>query len=677
MVQLQEVAIAATRASSAAHEQPFTIRQVDRRNLRQRLSRNLPEAMADLPGVLVQKTANGHGSPFVRGFTGYRVLTLIDGVRYNNSVYRDGPNEYVSLIDHFTIDHLALIGGPASSLYGSDAVGGVVSLHTRGATFDVADAGEPWFAARQHLRYAHAERSGQANVEFEWGRAQRWGALLSATGRDYGDLHAAGLGEQQHTGYTEHGTHFRFDRKLARDWHLAALHQQLAQDDVWRTHSTIFADSFAGTEVGDDLRRLKDQYRDLSYLKLVRERPGAPVERVALTISQQRWDEDGDRIRANGSRIREGFNSRMRGIDLQVDRWLPRGLLIVGLDYYVDRVDSARRDYAPDGSLDQIAVQGPVGDDARYAQGGIFAQYTHDLSDTAQLQFGSRFHYTRADVGRFADPQTGLPRAFDEHWTGLVSSLRLYRSLNREWAVWGGVSQAFRAPNLADISRSGRSRSSETEVAALGLDPERFLTYEVGLKQASQRGTTSLAVFYTDIDDFIASTPTGREIDGLTEVSKRNAANGAVRGVEASVERWVTGTWLVSGSVTWQRGELDSFDSLTSPNGEREPMSRIMPLTLVAALRWQPRTDRWLELSLRRARRADRLSPGDAADTQRIPPGGTPAYTVVNLRGGCTFTDRAELTVGLENLFDEAYRAHGSGVNEPGFGITAGLSLAW
>ena len=71
----------------------------------------------------------------------------------------------------------------------------------------------------------------------------------------------------------------------------------------------------------------------------------------------------------------------------------------------------------------------------------------------------------------------------------------------------------------------------------------------------------------------------------------------------------------------------------------------------------------------------DKLSADDRRDTQRIPPGGTPGYTVLTLRGGVTVWKDLDLTLALENVADEDYRIHGSGVNEPGRNLV--LQAEW
>jgi hemoglobin/transferrin/lactoferrin receptor protein len=97
---------------------------------------------------------------------------------------------------------------------------------------------------------------------------------------------------------------------------------------------------------------------------------------------------------------------------------------------------------------------------------------------------------------------------------------------------------------------------------------------------------------------------------------------------------------------------------------------------LGARWRWpEPRLE--VEALVEHANAQDKLSSRDKADTQRIPPGGTPAWTVLNLRSRWSITDRSTLSLAVENLTDADYRVHGSGVNEPGRNLVASLAVAW
>jgi hemoglobin/transferrin/lactoferrin receptor protein len=103
-----------------------------------------------------------------------------------------------------------------------------------------------------------------------------------------------------------------------------------------------------------------------------------------------------------------------------------------------------------------------------------------------------------------------------------------------------------------------------------------------------------------------------------------------------------------------------------------------MPFTTQVGVRWEDERERfWAEFLAVYAADADELSTRDEADTQRIPPGGTPSYTVLNLYSGWNATEGVRVFLGAENLTDEDYRIHGSGSNMPGlnfvFGLTASL----
>ncbi|MFT5622510.1 MAG: hemoglobin/transferrin/lactoferrin receptor protein, partial [Bacteroidia bacterium] len=483
LIDLDTFVVQATRSTERVFDLPYAVDVVDQETMFRNSVRSLPEALSETPGVLVQKTANGHGSPFIRGFTGYRTLTMVDGVRYNNSVYRDGPNEYFSLIDFKTLDQIELLLGPSSTLFGSDAIGGTVNLRSKASGYLYEELGLEFIHGSQSYRYSSGEDSHITRTEFDLGVGAAWGLFVGYSWKQFGEVDAADVGRQQKTNYDEWSWDARFDMSLSDQWTLALAHQYLEQDGVWRTHSTIYGLSYSGTKVGSDLRRFKDQSRELNYAKLVGEELDGGIDRVVLTLSYQRWDEDGDRIKSDSSRIVDGFDSHMYGADVQFESATEIGDFLYGVDLYRDEVDSRRVDYSADGSVDEVRIQGPVGDDSTYDIAGCYIRGEFALADRLTLLFGGRYTFVSADIGQYENPETGEVASFDDSWDNFVSSIRLsyLAGAGDQFNLWAGVSQSFRAPNIADLSRLGKSRSSETEVAATDLDPEAFLTYELGL----------------------------------------------------------------------------------------------------------------------------------------------------------------------------------------------------
>ena len=150
--------------------------------------RTIPDAMREMPSVMVQKTGHGQGSPYIRGFTGLRTLFLIDGIRLNNSTFREGPNQYWNTVDPFSVHRLELVKGPSSVLYGSDAIGGTVNAISRNLDdFEPASG----FSSRIALRGSTAENSYvvRPEVGYAGSSVDLYGGISA---KAFGDLEAGG-----------------------------------------------------------------------------------------------------------------------------------------------------------------------------------------------------------------------------------------------------------------------------------------------------------------------------------------------------------------------------------------------------------------------------------------------------------------------------------------------------
>jgi len=685
---LPELIVSATREPSSVFEAPYAASLLESSELQDRGVRSLPDALRYEPGVMIQKTSAGQGSPFVRGFTGFRTLALVDGVRLNNSTFREGPNQYWNTIDAYGLGRIELTRGQGSVLYGSDAIGGTMNAVPKGAPYFPGTAAQGKNAAipaatasggQLYSRYASGEDAILGRVEGWMSEDQKYGIFLGFTAKDFGDLRAADLGRLPKTGYEEWDMDARAEFWVEPDLKFTLAHQQVHQDDVWRTHRTIYGVPWEGTTVGNDKVHSFDQDRVLTYARL-EGTPGGAVDSWSFTLSHHKQSEDRERVRSNNRRDLEGFDVDTLGADLKFTSKAGSSTFTYGLDYYHDNVNSYHHDYNAAGNYTGSAIQGPVGDDGEYHLFGAYAQDVIAFDEQTDLTLGARYTYAKADIGRVADPKvTGNVISIKDDWHNLTGSIRLGHDLDEAGTLrlYGGISQGFRAPNLSDLSRLDTARSGELETAAPGLDPEQYISYELGLKTQTERFRGEAAVFYFDITDMIVRAPTGNTVNGLTEVTKRNAGDGWLYGIELSGEYDLDENWTAFASFAWQDGEVDGYPT-AAPVPVEEPISRLLPATGTAGIRYTS-TDRkwWVEASVLAADKADNLSSGDKADTQRIPPGGTPGYVIANLRAGWNVTDDFTVTAALENLTDEDYRIHGSGQNEPGLNaiVTAGLKF--
>jgi hemoglobin/transferrin/lactoferrin receptor protein len=662
-----EVVITATRIATPVNELPFAATVLDAtKAATEAIPRTLPEMLADEPGVMVQKTGSAQGSPYIRGFTGFRNLMMIDGIRLNNSVFREGANQYWGTVDSSSLGQVELVRGAGSVLYGSDAVGGVLNARTRGRE-DYPSGNHA--DGRLYSRYAAAEDALTARAEFSGNSSDDAGILAGYTRKWFGDMRGGrDVGLQPKTGYDEDDWDLRIDTFPGHDTRLTLLHQAVRQDDAWRTHSTIYGTVWSGTTVGTDIARILDQDRYLTAILFETRKPCPGINEARATVSHHRQIETQFRIPSNNKPDDQGFTVDTYGASIQFDSPSLGGNLTYGADTTRDCVDSYRTKFNADGSIASREIQGPVADDATYDLAGAFIQQHNRLGQRADLFLGGRVEYVGVDADRVLDPVTRTATSLRDNWSTAVGQGRVQYALERErrWHAYAGVAQSFRAPNLSDLTRLDTARSNEMETPSPDLDPERYLSYEAGVRGDIGWFSTSLSAYYTGIHGMIVRTPTGVTTpDGKIEVTKRNSGDGYATGAEACARVRFAARWSVFADAAWMDGEVETYPT-SDPVLVKEPLDRLMPLTGHVGVRWEKRGKCWIESVVTLTDKADKLSTSDRRDTERIPPGGTPGYTVCDLRGGWHVSDNTTLSLAVENVTDEDYRIHGSGVNEPG-----------
>ena len=127
----------------------------------------------------------------IRGFATNRVVLSVDGVRMNNAIFRSGNLQNVINIDPFTLQSSEVSFGPSSVIFGSDAIGGVMSFYTLKP--ELTDGDKPLIAGNVVGRFASAnkEKAGHADIMIG---GKKWGMVTSATWNDYDDLRQGSRG---------------------------------------------------------------------------------------------------------------------------------------------------------------------------------------------------------------------------------------------------------------------------------------------------------------------------------------------------------------------------------------------------------------------------------------------------------------------------------------------------
>ena len=636
-------------------------------------ARSFSEALRALPSVMVQQTAHGQSSPYVRGLTGYHNLLLIDGIRLNHSAFRAGPNQYWSTVDPLTIEQVELVRGPSSVLYGSDAVGGTVNALSVRAPRGTAASGFQSSGAL-HTRWASAEKSLTTRGSLIFSNDDAWSLVAGYTVGDFGDLRAGHpTGLQPVTGYDERDGDFRLERWLSNGVVLTVGAQSVRQLEVPRTHQTIYGIPFHGTTPGSDLLRTHDQSRTLVYARAGWDHGGGSFDRGELTFSLHRHDEERQRERDQSGQLRrelQGFTVNDWGLTA---RFGTSGGWDWGGEMHHELIDSFKREWL-DGVEQPGFIQGPVGDDATVDTVAVYLQREIQWQDFSLVP-GLRLTHASISADRVVDPDSGNLTSLNRSWDALTGSLRAIWWTGNDSNIFAGLSQGFRNPSLYDLT--SLDETSVEESPEFDLSPEHFLQAECGLKGRGHELAWQVSAWRTWIQGMIMRSP---EDSTGSKVGKDNS-NGWMHGIEVDLEWAFAPQWTATMMASWMNGEIEQrvgvdgvpFNQLAVVMA---PVDRLMPLQAWLSARNTGSDGRfWYEGWLWSLGDADKLSFRDRRDGSRIPAGGTPGFTILGISAGWHLSSKLDFSLQLENLTDQDYRVHGSGINGAGRNLVAVIDL--
>jgi hemoglobin/transferrin/lactoferrin receptor protein len=638
---------------------------VDEEFLREKMAPDMFRALQNEVGVLVQATGRGQASVFLRGVTGQQVLVLIDGVRQNNAVLRAGPNQYFNLVDPGQVERIEVIRGAGSVLYGSDAIGGVINIVTRGADPYRANYGAAGF--RQYFSSSDLGSYSRANVEGWVGGS---GVFAGASYLNTNDLEIGGdRGRQPYTGYDQYAGDVKYNRMVGENQMLTVALQHFEQQDLPR--SDRFEPFVLGPPANSARPTFFDpQQRDLAYIRWqgYADNINPFFDLFSFTASYSLTKEGTTEIRSPTRTDNGEFTDDMIGASFvfardRQDEGL--GVLTYGADYFYEDIDATRQSTNPqNGVITPRTPQYP--DDAIADRAGVFAQWDVPVTQRLDVVTGVRYENSNLQgTPEFTINNVPTPIFFERTYQDWVASAGLTYHLTDDWNIVGGYYEGYRAPTIDDLTSNNtflQNAQSSPQLGSLGVEPEHSYTYEIGAKLSGPRLRGQIMQWWMTIDDYI-----NRDVDGAGNVFLGNQ-EAQLNGTELAAEYLLDRGWSLYGNFAYIYGQNAT---------ENVPVSRIPPTQGILGLRWRDAELRsYFDMYTWLVNRQDRYNPINLTDS-RFPVGGTDGYATLNFRAGTTFGEcqNHRVSLILENVTDQYYRVLGSGVDGTGFNAMLGYEF--
>ena len=641
-----------------------------------------------VPGVSLQRTNRGAGTPLIRGFAGPQNLVFVDDVRFDLSTFRTGPNQYAALADPSGLESVSVTLGPGAVLWGTGAMGGVLRYQTLDLPTETGVHG------RAIARVGTGDQSGGATLQLS-GRQGAFSGWIGGTFNHHGALRTGGGGVVPLSDYDTGYWRAKVGASLGGDWELVSAYLATRVADAART------DKLAKGEV-----RLYDNDDHLAYVQVRRRVSSGWLRDLKVTASYHHLD---DRVsRFNCDRTTEGGTAdlsacvardsatinRTRDNHDTVDalglrataqmRWLDERLVLrSGLEGRVEIVGSEGWDSKSGGS-----VRGTFSDGSTYAGADVFAQLEgRPVLDPGVFELVLTGGARLASIFASADEVPGLGTVDYTHVSPAFSAgvrAILYNRLN----VFASFHEGGRAPNLQETTALGDT-GNFFEVPNDALGPERADSIEAGVRAQLGWLNAEAVYFHTWMTDAIVREEVTDgatlypEAGDATVMQRINAEMAEIDGVEVGISTGSIAGFSAFADLAWLQSEV------TRPDGSVEPGRRVAPLQGRAGLRFSGgkagasvmAQTRWAmaqtELSsgdrkdLRICADPDRpwASLGDACE-------GTPGWATVDLQAGISPRPGMRIEASILNLLDVDYRHHGSGYDAPGIDVRLSLSYA-
>jgi len=666
---LETITVTATRLPRNIEDIAGTVTLITDAEIEQQLSVDIDDLIRYQPGITMDTAGRGGNQGFIiRGIGGNRVLTLIDGVR-GNDIYDAVVSGYGR--DVYEIDDLKaveIIRGPASVLYGADAMGGAVILRTRDPV-DYLDEGKDVYIG---IRGSAASAGEQYKAGFTAAAQHNdLGGMLQYNRREFHEKDIQGEGELNPLDGRSNNLFAKVVWNPHEDHRLTLAFDSVMEEIDSILNTDLSASVFRSTGA-DETERYRISLNHLWQLDLL----------IADQLDTQFYWQQTDALQYTEQQRRSysfinpidfttfGGTLADRTSDFAFNQGIKGGGMMLTKGFTTGDVEHTM---VYGFNIDQTATERPrnrcdtaVASGARtcaiaaypFAPPEVFPNKTFPDTETTRagvywqdeivlgnsgFTFIPGLRYDRYEMDPSIDGLLDVsafgfdvvPVEEDE----LSLNLGLIYDLNDNIALFAQYAEGFRPPNYEEANQAFVNRSfSYATVPNPDLQPETSQGLELGVKANFDRAYLSMAFYDNRYKDFIDSQFIGLD-SGISLFQNRNIGEARVYGAEASAIWRILDQWQLRAAIAYAHGD-DKEAGV--------PLDTIDPLTGVLGLRYEATDNRWgVETILTLVDEKGRVSSDDKVTAN--------GYGLVDLFGHYNVTNNATLRAGVFNLLDKQY----------------------
>ena len=673
---LEDVVISASKVRELRENVAYQIQSLDIRQIKNANASTTADLLTVNQGITIQKSQLGGGSPIIRGFEANRVLLVVDGVRMNNAIYRSGHLQNSLTVDANALEILEVVFGPSSTIYGSDALGGVVHFYTKKPVFSKND--KTFIESNAEVRYGSAanEYSFHVDNNIGWDNVANF---LSVTVKQYGDLK---MGEWRPHGYDDWGliTHYIDNGVMVENNNpniqVGTGYRQIdiLNNTAWRVNEEVFIrfnNQFSTTSDiprYDNLQEYKDgnlkwsewsygpQTRFMSSLDINSYKTNRFFDGHNLTIAYQFIEED---------RITKRYQS-----DDYNNTYIDVHVASLNWDFTLDKLV-----YGLELTNNNVLSTATEGTQTRYPSGGsnlttaaLYGSYKKEVNEHIVWNTGMRYSQVFGDMSFNSTDPVFVTDKIDFNNGALTGNVNLIYKPNKKLKFDWVVSSGFRNPNIDDYGKIFVKKGNMV-VPNPELTPEYAYNGEMSITKKWKTIQFTNNFYYTYLKDAIVKQDLGysqiHEGEDVNVQTLMNSPEAYIYGSSFGIKSQLLSWLFYENSFTWQKGwDVSNNEPLGHiPPAFGKSLFKIKKGKMEYKL-WGIYTN-WKYIEDMNSSGVDNNDLGTEE--------GYPSWWTINSSFQYKLNDNIKLQLGIENILDQHYRTFASGISAPGRNVIISL----